>query len=154
MEATVLELDEFQTEDVMSLNHSIVSYRLIKSLSKYDQTFSILPELELELSTGRSKPDISIYPLQKNNWRRDVIRMMTPPLLAIEILSPRQALSDLTDKAQDVLFPASVPSVWIFIPLLRQLTVLKPDNEEETFTSGVFKDEQTGIEVDLNYIFE
>jgi Uma2 family endonuclease len=80
--------EEFQTEDVISYNHAKLTYRLAKSLSRYDEQFDILPELEFELSHGRAKPDMAICQPGKIDWLRDIIRPVTPPLLAIEILSP------------------------------------------------------------------
>ena len=105
MEKAVLELEEFQTEDIMSYNHAKITYRLTKILSQYDEQYDILPELEFELSFGRAKPDVDICKPNKINWLRDIIRPTHPPLIAIEILSPRQALTDLTDKWLDVYFP-------------------------------------------------
>lgn len=153
METPLIEvLDEFQTEDVMSYNHAKLTYRLAKSMSRYDEKFDILPELEFELSHGRAKPDIAVCVLGRANWLRDVIRPTTPPLLAVEILSPRQALSDLTDKALDVYFPSGVPVVWVIIPHFGQLTVLTP-TQKITHTSGVVNDPRTGIELDLAQLF-
>ena len=43
MEA-VLELEEFQTEDIMSLNHSRTIQRISTYLERYDDDFDILPE--------------------------------------------------------------------------------------------------------------
>ncbi len=150
---TVLELEDFQTEDIMSLNHSLVSYNLTKSLSKYDKEYRILPELELELQSGRAKPDICIYNKMKVNWLNDVIRLTTPPLVAIEILSPRQALSDLTDKTIAIYFPAGVQSVWIVIPTLQFVQILTNTNETATFSEGTIKDPIFGFEVEFSDLF-
>lgn len=92
----------FETEDVISYNHAKITYRLAKLLSIYDVQYDILPELEFDLSHGRAKPDVAICRLNKVSRLRDVIRPTQPPLPAIEILSPRQALSDLTDKSLDI----------------------------------------------------
>ena len=150
--ATVLEIEEFQTEDVMSYNHAKITYRLTKMLSRYDEQYDILPELEFELSHGRAKPDVSICKISKANWLRDIIRPTYPPLLAIEILSPRQALSDLTDKVLDIYFPSGTPVVWIIIPHFKQVTVMIP-NEQKTVISGKLIDENTGIELFIDDIF-
>jgi Uma2 family endonuclease len=153
METAVLDLiEEFQTEDIMSYNHAKLTYRLTKSLSQYDDQYDILPELEFELLHGRAKPDVAICQLGKINWLRDVIRPTTPPLLAIEILSPRQALSDLTDKALDVYFPSGVSIVWVIIPHFKQINVLTPTHQQ-TFTSGILHDASTGVDLDLGYLF-
>jgi Uma2 family endonuclease len=153
MESIVFdEIEEFQTEDIMSYNHAKITYRLAKSLSRYDEQYDILPELEFELSHGRAKPDVAICRLGKIDWLRDIIRPTHPPLLAIEILSPRQALSDLTDKALDIYFPSGTTVVWIIVPHFRHVTVMTP-NAQNTITSGVLLDENTGIEINLNSIF-
>ncbi len=154
METSQIELvEEFQTEDIMSYNHAKLNYRLTKALGRYDHQFDILPELEFELSHGRAKPDVAICQSGKIDWLRDVIRPTTPPLLAIEILSPRQALSDLTDKSLEVYFPSGVPVVWVVIPQFKIVTVMVPTGQS-TVTSGTVVDEQTGIELDLGAIFE
>ncbi len=145
-------IEEFHTEDIMSYNHAKLTYRLTKNLSRYDEQYDILPELEFELVHGRAKPDVAVCQPGKINWLRDVIRPTTPPLLAIEILSPRQALSDLTDKALDIYFPSGVPVVWVIIPHFKQVNVLTPV-QQETFTTGLLHDTGTGIELDLSYLF-
>ncbi len=145
--------EEFQTEDIMSYNHAKLTYRLTKSLGRYDTQYDILPELEFDLSHGRARPDVAICQPAKADWLRDVIRPTTPPLLAVEILSPRQALSDLTDKVLDVYFPSGTSVVWIVIPHFKQVTVMTPE-AQTTLTSGVVRDENTGIELELAHIFE
>jgi Uma2 family endonuclease len=158
MEAAIsIPFDEFQTEDTIgvphqSYNHAKITYRLAKSLSRYDEQYDILPELEFELSHGRAKPDVAVCLPGKINWLKDIIRLTVAPLIAIEILSPRQALSDLTDKALDIYFPSSVPVVWVVIPLLKQITVLRP-GFQENISSGIVQDEQTGVELELSELF-
>jgi Uma2 family endonuclease len=154
MESTVFgEIEEFQTEDIMSYNHAKITYRLTKMLSQYDEQYDILPELEFELLHGRAKPDVAICKIGKIDWLRDIIRPTYPPLIAIEILSPRQALSDLTDKALDIYFPSGTPVVWIIIPHFKQVTVMTPGNQKIVIL-GQLSDENTGIELSLDRLFE
>ena len=145
-------IEEFHTEDIISYNHAKLTYRLSKSFSRYDEQYDILPELEFELSHGRAKPDVAVCHIGKINWLRDIIRPTTPPLLAVEILSPRQALSDLTDKALDIYFPSGVPVVWVIIPHFKQITVLTT-SRQETLTAGLLVDATTGIELNLGHLF-
>jgi Uma2 family endonuclease len=152
METAVLELEEFQTEDIMSYNHAKITYRLTKMLSRFDETYDILPELEFELSHGRAKPDVAVCLPNKINWLRDIIRPTQPPLLAIEILSPRQALTDLTDKCLDVYFPSGVPTVWVIIPQFKQITVMTI-SEEKNIYEGILYEESTGISLNLAELF-
>ncbi len=153
MEAVLdVPFEESQTEDIMSYNHAKITYRLAKSLSRYDEQYDILPELEFDLSHGRAKPDVAICLPGKINWLKDIIRLTVAPLIAIEILSPRQALSDLTDKALDIYFPSGVPVVWVVIPLLKQITVLMP-GFQENISSGIVQDKHTGVALTLAELF-
>lgn len=152
--ATILEIEEFQTEDIMSLNHSRIINRLCIALDKYDASYDTFPELELELSTGKCKPDVCIYPNLPVDWYNDTIFFTDSPLIAIEILSPKQALNDLTDKAFKQYFPAGVKVVWIIIPVLRLVQVLLPNGDSQNLSSHeIMKDTITGIEIDLKTIF-
>ncbi len=154
METAVLELEEFQTEDIMSLNHSRIINRLCVALDKYDAKFDTFPELELELITGKCKPDICIYPNLPVDWYNDTIYYTDSPLVAVEILSPKQALTDLTDKAFKQYFPAGVEVVWIIVPLFRTIQILLPNGDLQTISGNeVMKDLTTNIEIDLKSIF-
>ncbi len=105
-----------------------------------------------DLSNGRAKPDTSICNINKINWLRDVIGPTQPPLIAIEILSPRQALSDLTDIWLDVYFPSGVATVWVIIPQFKQITVFTALGQRNIYT-GILKDDPTGISLDLAELF-
>lgn len=146
-------VEEYQSEDIRSLNHSKLIHRLSVALNRYEATYDILPKLELELSTGKCKPDIAIYQNLPTDWLNDVIYYNQPPIVAIEILSPKQALTDLTDKALKQYFPAGVQVVWLIIPTLRLVQTLLPDGSMQTWSSGVMRDSVTQMEVDLGYLF-
>lgn len=146
--------EEFHSEDIMSVNHSKLIHRLSVALDRYEGVYDILPELELELSTGKCKPDIAIYQNLPIDWLNDVIYYNQPPIVAIEILSPKQALTDLTDKAYKQYFPAAVQVVWLIIPTIRIVQVLLPNGSIQTWSSGVMHDPITGMEMDLGYLFK
>jgi len=75
-------------------------------------------------------------------------------LIAIEILSPRQALSHLTDKAFKQYFPAGVKVVWMIIPVFRLIQIVLPNGDSKSLASHeIIKDPVTGIEIDLKTIF-
>lgn len=73
-----------------SKNHSRLERRLGVVLTPYEDRFEIMPELSLELSAGKATPDICLYPKLTFDWLDDEIRVTTPPITAIEILSPTQ----------------------------------------------------------------
>ncbi|MBC8110604.1 MAG: Uma2 family endonuclease, partial [Verrucomicrobia bacterium] len=77
----------------------------------------------------------------------------TPPLCAIEILSPKQLLSDLTEKVFDLYHPSGVLSVWILIPPLNTIHIFNTAKPTLTFTSGKAQDPLMNIEVEMSEIF-
>ena len=151
--ATTLEIEEFQTEDIMSLNHSRLIQRIGVELEKFDAEYDILPELELELSSGKCKPDICVFPNLPVDWLNDVIYFNQPPIIAIEILSPKQALGELTDKAFKQYFPAGVKVVWLVVPMLRLIHVVFSNGDIKTFANENLVDDITGISLSLSAIF-
>ncbi len=149
----VFEIETYQSEDIMSINHSKIIHRLSVSLARYDDHYEILPELELALSTGKCKPDVCIYERLPDDWENDVIFYSNPPITAIEIQSPKQATTDLTDKMNAVYFPAGVKSVWIILPVLQLVMIRTHDGKKFTFTDGLIKDPVTSIEILFSDIF-
>ena len=152
MEA-VLEIEEFQTEDIMSVNHSRTIQRISTYLERYDDLYDILPELEMKLNGKPVKPDVSVYPNLPEDWDTDVIFITEPPIIAVEVLSPKQAMTDITDKINNIYFPAGVQSVWIVVPLLQTITIRTPDGKKMTFSEGIIKDPVTNIEMPFEQIF-
>ncbi|WP_159475607.1 Uma2 family endonuclease [Dyadobacter sp. 3J3] len=156
MDLRAVEITEIETplEETISLNHSRLTYRLSILLSAYDDKFDIMPELELELSNGRAKPDISIFQNLVFNWEEDIIRYTEPPITAIEILSPTQAYDALTGKIRKIYFPSGVKSAWIIMPSVRTLQLFLPDNSVQYFTETDFKDPATDIGLNLKMLFK
>ncbi|RYC67367.1 Uma2 family endonuclease [Spirosoma sordidisoli] len=146
-------IEAYQSEDIMSLNHSKLIHRLSVALDRYDSDYDILPELELELITGKCKPDVAVYKKMPTDWFNDIIYFTQAPIIAVEVLSPKQAVTDLTDKALKQYFPAGVQVVWIVIPTLRIIQIVLPDGSMQTWTSGILRDPVTSLEIDLGYLF-
>jgi Uma2 family endonuclease len=146
-------IEEYQSEDIMSVNHSKLIHRLSVALNRYEDQYDILPELELDLTTGKCKPDISIFPKLPDDWENDIIFYAKPPIIAIEIQSPKQATADITSKINAVYFPAGVQSVWIVVPPLQMVQIRTGDGQKITYTHGVIKDPVTGFDVHFDQLF-
>lgn len=146
-------IEEYQSEDIMSVNHSKVIHRLSVALDKYSDEYDVLPELELKLAGKPVKPDVSVFPKMPEDWDNDIIFYTQPPLIAIEIQSPKQATTELTSKMNDVYFPAGIQSVWIIIPPLRLVFIQTPDGQKLTYTSGIIRDPVTAIVVPFEALF-
>ena len=141
-------------KSMASKNHARIQSRLAKILSvQYDESFDIYTEFEVELIGKRVIPDVSIYPIEPSDWLNDVIRGNSVPLLAIEILSPRQAFNDIMDKIHNVYFPAGMKSVWVVIPPAEVIMIFKPNKKTKTFDEGVLKDAASGFDIDLGKVF-
>ncbi|MCP4663508.1 MAG: Uma2 family endonuclease, partial [bacterium] len=97
-------------------------------------------------------PDISIYPKLTIDWRHDEIKKTDPPLLVIEILSPKQSLDDVVRKA-DAYFEGGVQSCWIVQPVLESIAVLLPGEKPKIFSTAELTDPPSGIVVKLEEIF-
>ena len=155
MEAQAIEITEVETllEETMSLNHSRLTYRLSVLLSAYEDKYDIMPELELELTSGRGKPDVAIFPKLTYNWEEDVIRYTNPPITAIEILSPTQAFDSLTTKIRKIYFPAGVQSAWLVVPSVKAVHLFLPGQPVSIITSGNFYDPASTVSLSIDSIF-
>lgn len=138
-----------------SRNQSILEVRISHQLmARYEETYDILTELDLNLTQGPAIPDICIYPKLTFNWEDDdVLKMTMPPLTAIEILSPRQAYEALASKIRKVYFPSGVQSAWIVMPSVKTIQLFVPNHPVKYFNDILFDDPTTGIQLDLAQIF-
>ncbi len=142
-------------KNMASKNHAKIQSRLAKVLGNaYDENYDILTEFEIELVGKKVIPDVSILPAEPSDWKNDLIRGEDAPILAIEILSPKQAFNDITDKIYNVYFPAGVRSAWVVLPPTESVMVFTPDDEVKTYRRGIVKDSASGFEVDLAKIFK
>lgn len=133
--------------------HGYIQGRLIARLYTHEDKYNILSELSLELNDWGSVPDIAIYPKRKMNFREDRTEVTTPPLCAIEILSPSQSLQELVNKASSY-FQHGVKSCWLVIPSLENIYVFSSPESYNIFRSNqTLSDAALGIELELSKIF-
>jgi Uma2 family endonuclease len=103
---------------------------------------------------GSVEPDIAIYPKTEFDYSKDEVRVTTPPLCAIEILSPTQSLQELLDKAQEY-FNHQVKSCWLVIPRLKNVYVFSdPQNYQIFRTDQTLHDPALGIDLELAQVFK
>ncbi|MFN8492897.1 MAG: Uma2 family endonuclease [Caldilineaceae bacterium] len=150
-------------DEVGSLNHSAIQANLA-FLFKRLGTYSVLTDLSLNIGnvdlskfdlTVREeiKPDVCLYPKRRIDPAHDILRMSEMPLLAVEILSPRQGLYEITEKFK-LYFELGVKSCWIVIPNNQTVTVYSAINAFQNFVSGDVVDPQIDIRLPLAEIFE
>jgi len=125
--AEYIELSE-ETEVMPSLNHSWICAEILRQLFQQTQV-QALPELTLELGGQPMIPDISVFaePLLVN-LRQDQIRVRQVPMLAIEVVSPKQPTADVLEKARQ-LQQWGVQTVWVVEPTTEAVIVLDQGQE-------------------------
>jgi Uma2 family endonuclease len=142
------------SEDVGSLNHSKLQARITTALNNdYGDEYEALTEISLDLPTGTVEPDVAVFPLIEDDWKNDVVKTSELPILVIEILSPKQLLTDVADKIVKTYLKAGIKSVWLIIPTYKTIYVIHSKDEESTFTHGRVIDPVSGIELDIDAIF-
>lgn len=119
----------------------------------YSDKFQFPNELSLA-SSPPSTPDICIYPKKKLDIRTVEAKEQEVPLTTIEIISPSQSINELMHKAWDIYFPLGVRSAWIVIPEFKAIQVVLPNDEKHYFDSGILTDPATGIQLDVEKVFE
>ncbi|MEZ4859954.1 MAG: Uma2 family endonuclease [Caldilineaceae bacterium] len=155
------EFEEFA--DMGSFNHGYTQTRLIVLLDKLEN-YTPITELSLDIrgvdlskfdlrTKEEIKPDICLYPKRGRSQPRDILRMKEMPLLAIEILSPKQGSYDILEKFK-VYFELGVTSCWLVDPAVRTITVYAATDEWETFSGQEVIDEPLGIRLPLNEVFD
>ena len=151
-EQTLSDYERERGKPIPSKLHSVVQTNLTGKLLTYRPSLQVLSELTLHLGGRELTPDLSVYRNIEVDFTKDEIRMTERPVLAIEISSPTQGIQDLVDKAR-FLMEHGVESCWIVQPPLRTITVLTPDMESTTYSSGTVTDPATDVELDVEDIF-
>jgi Uma2 family endonuclease len=146
-----LTYEEERGKPMPSANHAAIQINLGVEFARQHE-FRTYSELTLELDGKPYTPDLSVYPREALDLRHDQIRRTDPPLLVVEIFSPRQGYQDVMEKV-DVYFRHGVKSCWIVSPPIHTITILSPNGREESYHSGVAKDPVTALTADLTAVF-
>jgi len=159
----ITEIEE-EYQNMGSLNHSIVQAQITGMLVS-DARFTIMIELSLDISQvdltqfglktkEELKPDICLYP--KSIWlqRRDVLKMTDMPLLAIEVISPKQGIDDILAKF-DAYFALGIKSCWLITPALKAITVYSQPDHFNTYDMNDTEivDDIVDIRLPINKVF-
>lgn len=162
--ATLTCEDEFQEFDqVRSFNHGYTQARLIVLIDRFGN-FTPVSELSLDVrgidlsqfdlrTKEELKPDIALYPKRGRSQPRDILRMTEMPLVAIEILSPKQGTYDILEKFK-AYFALGITSCWLVDPALRTVTVYASNEEWATFSTDAVVDEQVDIRLPVDEVFD
>jgi len=136
-----------------SKNHSKLQIRIGSELLRlYEDQYDVLSELSLEAPNPSYVPDLCLFPAEPSNWREDEVKVSEVPLTVIEIISPSQTDTELTEKSK-AYFAAGVKSYWLVQPVLRTIFVLLPTGDELVFHNNLLTDPTNGVSIDLRKVF-
>ncbi|MDM8560796.1 Uma2 family endonuclease [Candidatus Parabeggiatoa sp. HSG14] len=155
-------------DEVGSLNHSTVQSNLCGLLKfKCDKKLAVMSELSLDISQydlseyrlgtqDEIKPDVCAYQNVPKipDKEDDLIKVSQMPDLAIEVLSPRQAVSYLIRKINAYL-ELGVKSCWLVIPANKYIAVYSQPNQYKSFdlNSTEVIDEVIAIRLPIASVF-
>ena len=137
-----------------SRNHSRTAHNLSVLLDRFKDRFSIYQQLSLNLDGWQAIPDLCLYPRGSlsSDWLTDDDEETVPPVLVIEILSPKQNLQPLVDKIR-AYGQHGVKSCWLVVPATRVVSVFPAAGGSRAFAEGTLLDEAIGIEIPVAQIF-
>lgn len=148
--------------DVGSFNHGYLLIRLGILLDRLD-AYTAVGDVSLDVSSvdlsqfdlktrEEIKPDVCLYPKRGLLQPKDILKMKEMPLLAVEILSPKQGLYDIVEKFR-LYFALGIRSCWLVEPVLQTVTVYSASTQWRTFTTGEVVDETLNIHLALDELF-
>lgn len=158
-----IEEDEIEEDENMgSYNHGYIQVRLGILFDRLGN-FTPINELSLDVSgvdlskfdlrtKEEIKPDVCLYPKRGLSQPRDILKMREMPLLAIEILSPRQGVYDILEKLR-LYFELGIQSCWLVEPATRVVTVYTSIYDWQAFANNEVIDEKVGIHIPIHEIF-
>lgn len=138
-----------------SKNHGIIQGNIYFELRvKYGSQYRPVLEASIDVLGKERIPDVALFQHIEYTPGADEVRIAETPLAAIEILSPKQNLSDLLIKAQPY-FEQGIRSYWLVIPDLKTIYVFSQADEYEVFAKqALLKDETLEIELSLKDVFK
>lgn len=151
-----LSLSEYELErgkPMPSRNHGKIQARLSQLLlNRHSEQYDVMSEVTLVLPERDVTPDIAIYPKRPDDWQHDEVKITEMPLLAVEIVSPSQRLSEVEDKVRQY-HRAGVKSVWVVFPSLRAIALYEAGQLPKVIASGKVQDATTGIAMTIEELF-
>ncbi len=112
-----------------------------------------MSELNLLVQNQKTVPDIAVVPKMSPDLQHDVLWETDVPVTTIEVLSPKQDLDTLLEKAR-LFLSAGVQSCWIVLPAVSTIYVFTGPATYRAFANdGIVHDEMLGVEIPLADIF-
>jgi Uma2 family endonuclease len=147
-------------DDMGSYNHSLVQANLA-FLIRTHSDYSAFIELSLDTRKlegkhfpairDELKPDVCVYP-RRAVVVLDILIMQEMPILAIEVISPRQGALSIVEKFQ-AYFALGIASCWLVDPITAVVSIHHPGQPPKTFAGGDVVDNAVNLRIPLAEIF-
>lgn len=134
-----------------SYNHSYLAYRIAKLLDQGEK-FNVHIEVTLDIEGADYIPDIALYQRKKIDFLHDKIKSEEPPLMVVEILSPKQSVNEVTEKIE-IYLRAGVKSCWLVIPPTKTIIVFNDINNPVSCSTGVLTDPVLSFGISMDDVF-
>ncbi len=134
-----------------SYNHSYLAYRIAKLLDK-EEKFNFHIEMTLDIAGVDYIPAIAVYDKKAIDFLHDRIKADEKPLLAVEILSPKQSVNDVMEKIE-VYLNAGVKSCWLVIPPTRTIIIFNDINKPQSYSTDILTDSALHMEIAVADVF-
>lgn len=144
-----------------SFNHGYLQLKIGSCFLRLPQ-FTPTSEFSLDISSlsdpappdtaDTLKPDIAVYTQWPVDFYNDVLKADQMPVLAIEILLPRQGVQTLVDKFK-IYFALGVRSCWLVYPYAQAIAVYHARDKFTLFSQGEVVDKVVDVRIELSEIF-
>lgn len=146
-----LPYEEERGKPMPSNLHSIIQINLAVEFAKHRE-FRTQGELDLEIAGRKFVPDLCVYKREPVDFMHDILRRSDPPLLTVEIVSPKQGYFEIVER-MDAYFRHGVKSCWVIAPPTLNVTIFTPDGTRRNVSEGIVTDPVVGISADLSVVF-
>lgn len=157
MEALETTLSDYEFErgkPIPSFNHGFVQANLITELNiRLRKTHTVTSETNLKLDDQKTVPDLTVFAKRTPDMQHDVLWTQDVPLTTIDILSPKQDLDSLLEKAR-LFLAAGAKSCWIVLPAVGTIAIFTGPTTYRSYANGSSAlDEVLGVKIPLVDIF-
>jgi Uma2 family endonuclease len=126
-EEQMLMLSEDEEDDEMpNFSHGRLQFGLLEQCNRVLRSdVRAYPPITFRGKSRRYTPDVVIYPKRTTPLTEENTIELTPPIIAVEIISPGQTMSEMVKKCREML-ASGVEECWIIEAANETVTVCRP----------------------------
>lgn len=140
-----------EERNVGEIDHAALQRVLLFALASFEEALNVYALQEVRVQTQATRyriPDVCLLPADKLPEKI----VTEPPLLCVEVLSPRDTVMRMRARCMDYL-QMGVPEIWIFDPATEIAYILREDSLQEV-RSGMIWLTSGGVHVNVDDVFK